>query len=260
MLSKRTKLILGSAVALALLLAVAVAAEFFPRAFQPASKQFSFSLTTIPDNGTVVQGGNTTITVDAAFQNGASPHLTLTALGGPNGTIYSFTNQTRASTQASIFSSNLTISVPQSAASDTYAISVTGFTVDGETNSTIYTLDVVNSEVQLSGTVTATSRVNISLNRSVDSFPTEIIFDSTITNQTYQTKVHITWDANGVPQGTGNYSLSLPNQQRYRVTCLYASFPYYIPVERVALGGTQDGWFTVDCGAGVNAITANFTG
>jgi len=185
MASKGTKITIAITIAI-LVLAIAAAAEFY-QATQSATNPLVFTVSAYPNKVTIMQAQNSTITIGVACLKGIPEPVTLTASGGPNGTIYQFTNQTEQLAQNGTVNTNLAIMVPPSAVSDTYNVNITASTADGQTNSTVYTLIVVNSEIQVLGTVTATSCVYISPGRSVDSFPTEIIFESIATNQTYQT-------------------------------------------------------------------------
>ena len=183
MVSKQTKIILA-ATAIIFVLVAATVTEFYLETTQSASKPFSFSLTASPDNAAVVQGGNATITVEAAYLNGTSKPLTFSASGGPNGTTYTFLPQTLAPTKGNPLSSNLTINLPNANVSRTYAINITATTPDGMTNSTTCTLTVLNNEILIKGTVTA--------NRWPGVYPTKIEFINVNTDQIYWVPLNTT--------------------------------------------------------------------
>lgn len=225
---------------------------------KPASEPFSFNLTATPDNSAVVQGSNTTITVEAAYLDGDALPIMLSAAGGPNGTVYQFSNQTGTPTAKHPFSSNLTIYVPTSAASDSYVIDVSA-NVSARTCQAKFNLTVAYSEIQVSGTVTIVSQININ-GIILDVIPTDILFTSNTTGETYQAKIHRFTYTDDAPGKTGSYSISLPNLQSYYVDFYCFSFPHYIPVPREATGGTEKGYFTVSCGACTTSLSADFTG
>lgn len=130
-------------------------AGFYLLTTKSAPEPFSFALAVNPNNGTIEQGGNTTIPLEAAYLNGTANPLTLLASGGPNGTTYTFSPQTLTPTKGNTLSSNLTITLPNANVSRTFDINITATTPDGITNSTTYTLTVLNGEILIRGTVTA---------------------------------------------------------------------------------------------------------
>jgi hypothetical protein len=203
-----------------------------------------------------MQAQNLTIRVDVAYLEGVPEPVTLSASGGPNGTIYQFSNQTGIPIAKEPFSSNLTLFVPASAAFGSYLINVSSIAGVKVCQAT-FDLTVVCAEIQVSGTVSVVSQINVD-GKILEVIPTDILFKSNTTDQTYQVKVNRFTDTNLAPGKTGNYSISLPNKQSYYITFYCFSFPHYIPVLRVASGGIENGYFTVDCK--VDSIIANFTG
>ena len=249
MVSKQTKIILA-ATAIIFVLVAATVTEFYLETTQSASKPFSFSLTASPDNAAVVQGGNATITVEAAYLNGTSKPLTFSASGGPNGTTYTFLPQTLAPTKGNPLSSNLTINLPNANVSRTYAINITATTPDGMTNSTTCTLTVLNNEILIKGTVTA--------NRWPGVYPTKIEFMNVNTEQVYITNVDTT-NSSGGSSGlsqTGTYNITLPNHQTYQVIC-WCNFTS--ESGHSSARGFEPMWLTIDCGTGVTTLTKDFT-
>lgn len=255
-MSKRTLIILAVS-AFIVVLTIAVAVDGLYRDNSSAPKSFAFRLSSYPNNGTVMQSQNLTINVDVVYLEGQPEPVTLSANGGPNATLYKFNNPTGTPNNTQPFSSALTIVAPTSAASETYPIAILA-TTGKTTYQNTFNLAIINSQIQVNGTVTGT-HVDIAGQPSEDVYPTDIIFKSTSTNQTYETKVHLPTDVNGKPMKTGNYSIMLPNQQTYRVSCYCFSYPHFIPVFRVSIGN-ENGYFTVSVGAGVNSTVANFTG
>lgn len=256
MMSNRTKIIIAiTATILVLAIGVAVGELYNDNSSVP--KPFALNLSTKQNNGTVMQAQNLTITIDAAYIEGQPEPITLSANGGPNGTLYQFSNQTGTPNSTKPFSSFLTITVPISSASEIYPIKISA-TTGNTTYQNEFNLTIINSQIQVNGTVTGT-HVDIAGRPSEDIYPTDIEFKSTSTNQTYNAKVYLPPDAKGMPMKTGNYSIMLPNQQTYRVNCYCFSYPHFIPVYRASIG-PENGYFTVSCGVGVNSTVANFTG
>jgi hypothetical protein len=257
MMSKRTK-IFTAAVVTVLVLSIVVAVEQFPRGDQSVPKPFVHALRIYPNNGTAMQAQNLTIKVEAVFLEGQPEPVTFLASGGPNGSIYQFTNQTGTPTKNQPFTSNLTISIPPSTVSGTYTVNVASI-ASTQTSHAPFNLTVLNAEIQVTGTVTIDSKVTLN-GATLDVIPTDILFKSNTTGETYQAKVHRFTDTTHAPGKTGNYSIMLPNQQSYHVEFYCLSFPHYIPVLRIATGGIENGYFTVSCRPDVDSIGANFTG
>lgn len=235
---------------------ITVAAAIFISA-QLDSRLFIFSLSTYPKNATVLAAQNLTIRVDAAYIKGTAEPLTLSATGGPNGTQFQFSNQTGTPNATQPLSSYLTISVPTSAAPGSYPLYVFSASKYQTSNAT-FNLTVLPAETPVSGTVTILSQVTVK-GATLDVIPTDILFKNNATGQVYQTKISRFSDTPVAPGKTGNYTISLPNQQSYDVGFYCFSFPHYIPIYRAATSGVENGVFTVDCGLDVTSLSANFT-
>jgi hypothetical protein len=256
MVTKKTKIIFAATV-IVVFIAVAISG-FYHINPQSTSKPFAFSLSMYPNNGTFMQAQNLTIRVDAPYLKGTPEPVTLSANGGPNGTIYKFSSQTGTPNATQPFSSNLTIFAPALATSGFYLIDISSNS-SAQTCHATFNLTVLNAEIQVSGTVTIISQVTIN-GVTIDVIPTDILFESNTTGQTYQAKINRFTDTNVAPGKTGNYSISLPNQQNYRVAFYCFSYPHFIPVFRVATSSIENWYFTVDCGVDIDSLVANFTG
>ena len=256
-MSKRTKTIIAVSV-IVVMLAVTVAVGVLYQDTQSVPKPFGFSLSTYPNNGTIMSAQNLTITVDVAYLEGRAEPVTLSASGGPNGTIYQFSNQTGTPNATHPFSSNLTVLVPSTVATGSYAIEVLANS-STQVHRTAFNLTVVSAEIKVSGDVTINTKITVN-GETLDVIPTDIIFTSTNTGERYEAKIHRYTDTTAAPGKTGNYSITLPNLQSYRVDFYCFSYPQYIPVPEKAKSGIENGVFTVNCGAGVTSMSANFTG
>ncbi|HSV49838.1 MAG TPA: hypothetical protein VLH35_05935, partial [Candidatus Acidoferrales bacterium] len=187
-MSKLTEIIIAVTVTV-VVLAIAVAVGGFYRDNQSVSKPFAFSLSTYPNNGTIMQAQNLTVSVDVTYLEGELEPVTLSASGGPNGTLYQFSNQTGTPNNTQPFSSALTITASILAASETYPITISATTIN-KTYQNTFNLTIIDSQIQVTGTVTGTF-VDIAGRASEDIYPTDIEFKSTSTNQTYSAKVHL---------------------------------------------------------------------
>jgi len=257
MVTEKNKIIVAAVTAVVLIVAVSAAA-FHLVTLQSEAKPFSFSLSVIPDNGTIVQGSNTTISVEATYLSGNAVPITFSADGGPNGTTYEFTNHTGIISKSQSFRSNLTISTPASADSNVYAVKILASATNSTGIQAAFNLTVVNSYIQVYGTLTGT-HLTFPGYSDEDIIPSDISFISTTTGQGYSVHVNRYTDTEEYPGRIANYTVSLPNLQTYKVSAYFFSFPHYIPVSRpMVQGGTQGGYFTLDCGVGVDSVEANF--
>ncbi len=174
MMSNRTKIIIAiTATILVLAIGVAVGELYNDNSSVP--KPFAFNLSTKQNNGTVMQAQNLTITIDAAYIEGQPEPITLSANGGPNGTLYQFSNQTGTLTKTQPFTCNLTILVPLSATSGSY-YDITS-NASNPTSHAQFNLTVLNAQIQVNGNVTIASKVTIS-GVTIDVIPTDIVFKS----------------------------------------------------------------------------------
>jgi len=257
MASKKNKLIFAAVTAVVLIVVVSAVA-FHVITLQSESKPFSFSLSVIPDNGTIVQGSNTTISVEATYLSRNSVPITFSGDGSPNGTTYEFTNQTGIISKSQSFRSNLTISTPASADSNVYAVKILASAANSTGIQAAFNLTIVNSYIQVYGTLTGTN-LTFPGYSDEDIIPVDIYFNNTTTGQGCSVHVNRYTDTEEYPGKIANYTVSLPNLQTYKVSAYFFSFPHYIPVPRpMVQGGTQDGYFTLDCGVGVDSVEANF--
>jgi hypothetical protein len=127
----------------------------------PLPRQFDYNLGVYPTNGTVQQVSSLVTNINVTYIQGSPQNVTLTASGGPDGTVYDFSKQTGTPFNSGGFTSNLTINVPAMASTDIYTVNVTSTAVNGKTYSNAYTLTVLNAEIQVSGTVVLNSRNDI---------------------------------------------------------------------------------------------------
>jgi hypothetical protein len=256
-------LIAGTLIILVLAILVAVVGLYRER--PPVTKPFAFNLSINPNNGTAMQAQNVTISANATYIEGIPEPITLLASGGPNGTLYQFSNQTGTPTRTQPFTSNLTIILPPAAASGFYIIDIAS-NANVQTSHTIFNLTVTKQEIkfyktgiEVYGNVTIETKITVS-GVTLDVVPTDILFTSNITGKTYQVKIHRFTDTDLAPGKTGSYSIQLPNQQSYDVKFYCFSYPHYIPVLRTPISPNETGYFAVSCEAGEESFIANFIG
>ncbi len=253
---KHEVILVATAAVIMIALAIALAFGTLFNGTPLWNKHFAFTVSTFPDNTTIMQSQNVTIKVDVTYVEGTPEPVSLSVRGEPNGTSYQFSNQIGTPTDKQPFTSNLTINVSTSACSGSYLLEVES-TAGAKTTQAKFNLTVVNIQIQVSGRATVDTQLETN-GQILDIIPTHIGFRSTATNQTYEAKVNR--DINIPLVKTGNYSISLPNQQTYYVIFYCFSYPHFIPVPRIGTEGTENGYFTVHCGAGADTIVADFTG
>ncbi|MCW4001008.1 MAG: hypothetical protein NWE93_12285 [Candidatus Bathyarchaeota archaeon] len=240
MMKQKHRIIMAVVAAGLIVAASATGIHFLLRS---ASEPLIFSLALSPDNDAVTLGGNTTVTLEAAYLNGTIHPITLSAYGGPNGTTYTFTPQTVEPSKTKAASSNLTINVPAAAINGTYTINVTAATADGKANIKTYSLVVLGDEIYVKGKVTADQWIGV--------YPTKIAFVNVNTHQVYTAPVEA---ASGSKSGT--YNITVPNHEIYQIIC---SCNYTPASGHSSYRAFEPMWLTVDCAPGVTTLTKDFT-
>jgi hypothetical protein len=211
---------------------------------------FDYSIGVYPVNGTVRQGNNISTNINITYMQGAAQNVTLTA-SGPEGVSFSFSNQTGTPTLTDVFSSNLTIIVPNWVPTGVYQINVTSFTDKGEISTYFYPLTVLDVEIQVSGIMAVTSNNY--------SWPGQLQFISG--DSTYKANLHFEMVVPyKYPTQEATYSVYLPNHQNYSVVCILNWYradmpgpmpnPAYLQSKRVYWGA-----LSVDCNPGNTSIT-----
>ena len=165
---KRKEIIGNAVVVLSILIAASFAGLYFSESSPthlstpdsstnlPTLAPFDYYLEVYPVNGTVRQGNNVSTNVKITYLQGSSQNVTLTSTG-PKGVTFNFSNQTGTPSLGDMFTSNLTINVPDWVPTGVYSINVTSYVVNGEMNSCEYSLLVLDAEIHLSGTAVVNS-------------------------------------------------------------------------------------------------------
>ena len=255
----KKKEIIGNAIAvISILIAASFAGLYFSEnssyhlspgssANLPNLNPVDYNLDVYPVNGTVCQGNSVTIGVNVTFIQGSVQNVNLTATG-PEGVTFNFSNQTGTPSSTNIFTSNLTINVPDWMPTGVYSINVTSSVLNGEIHTYTYSLVVLNSEVQVSGTVVETS--------NSESWPMQLEF--TNGDSTYVAYVHLsTTTPYKYPVQQGTYSIFLPNHQNYTVICKCQSMDDEM---RFYIAGTFDlGILVVNNTAGATSMMQDYS-
>ena len=220
---------------------------------------FDYRLSVCPTNGSVQQGNNVMTEVNVTYVQGSAQNVTLSAIGGPNGATFNFSNQAGTPSFSNLFVSYLTINVPASAPTGTYEVNITSTAADGKIFCDSYMLTVQNIDIQVSGTITVES--------SKYTFPTLIQFigptptsPAVTYNATVQLNIGILFTG-AITKGT--FSIPLPNQERYTVIIyteslkLTGSGPLPEPSDFTS-GTLVYGSILVNCSLGVTSMTEDF--
>ena len=251
--NRRRNMAIAGAVILTLILASS--AVLYLRGNFLAPIPFDYHLEVNPTSGIVQQGNSLLTNITLTYVQGSPETVTLGASGGPDGAIYSFSNPKGTPTFINAFTSNLTISIPSSTATNSYSVNVTATANNGKIYFQSYTLTVLDGTIQVSGTVAAKS--------SDDIYPTQIQFVNTATNLTYTAIVKTTAGSPPTPRliQQGTYVISLPNQQSYHVICTWTRLvgPWVSPSDAVT-GIFDGGTLYVNVAVGVTSMTRDFSG
>jgi len=201
---------------------------YFTGGTSPFGPPFDFTLRVNPDSGTVLQGKPLTATVSVSLSGGSGKEVALSASGGPTGATYAFSPQIGVPP----YTSTLMMTIPESVPTAAYSLTVTA-TGGGVTRSSTFTLSVLSAKVTVSGKITTTG---------IGTSPTGIMFVSGDTGETFT-----------APAVGNSYSITLPNQQTYRVTVSWSGL--------LGVRGTFDaGTLKVNVGVGTTTMTQNFAG
>jgi hypothetical protein len=221
----------------------------------PSPVSFDYNFGVYPNNGSVQQGNSLQTNANITYLQGSTQAVTLNASAEPNNIICRFSSQAGIPSNNSTFTSTLTINALATTPAGIYPVNITATTANGKAYSSVYTLTVFNTEIQVSGTLVC--------NSSNDTYPTEIQFAAstpTYTASTFNVGVHYNF---GLPlQRQGTYSISLPNQQNYIVIITWKSLTGIGTIPNPAdmpSGTIVYGSLLVNCTIGVTSMTQDFS-
>jgi hypothetical protein len=235
-------------------LTFAIGACLFINSFTPSGSQptFDYTLNVTPFNGTIMQGQNIETNITVSHLQGKPQPVTITVTCNSTVANFYFSKSTGTPKPDEPFTSNLTLAVLGNAESATYTISINTNTSDNRAHSSAYNVTVLNRPIQVYGWVKTISEESI--------YPTKLQFVSIQTNRTYNAT--LTYPKASAPYTLiqrANYTVSLPNQQSYKVTGTWTRLfgPWIKPTDLP--NGTFDcGILTIDCKAEEDTIKKNY--
>jgi hypothetical protein len=219
------------------------------------SVPFEFNLVANPASGTILQGHSLSTNITVTWLQGQQEKTILNASIDAGDITADFSKAIGTPSQTSNFTSTLTISSSASTKSQVYTINVTATASNGKTATKPFTLTVLCADIDVSGTVTDQSSDSI--------WPVQIQFINTDTNESYTAGVITTQNSRATARliQQGSYSISLPNQQSYKVICCWDRLFGPWSTESDAPNGTfSGGTINVYCPIGVSSLGASFGG
>lgn len=243
--SARLKIYIGIGAAALLLLIFALAGGLYlagnsptqtrPQKLIPNPVPFDYRVDVSPTSSTVMQGNNVQINVSITYLKGSAENITLSALGVPQGADYTFSLPKGALGNSSALNRILTIYVSEATQTNTYNVTIESTADNGKTHCSLYSLSVLNSKVLVSGTVSVGSGV-----------PIQILFDQLThagaTVQTFTAAIQ-----------SGNYVISLPNQQFYAVSIVWENSDGASGTHQFIMP------YNTDAGVGITQINCPFS-
>jgi hypothetical protein len=190
---------------------VSVIISYFAVSSLTSQNSFDYRLNVSPINETIMQGQTLMSNITVSYLQGQPQPVTLAVAGNSSIMELNLSNTIGIPKPNQPFTSNLTIHFLANTQSAKYPVTFTsssGTKIHSET----YNLTVVNSQIQVSGTVSTPSSTN-------SIFPTKLQFVNLQTNITYNaTLQYPNLPKASTLQQQAIYNVSLPNQQSYRVT------------------------------------------
>jgi hypothetical protein len=215
-----------------------------------SSKPFDYSLEVSCINDTALQGQTLEANITVNYLQGTPQLVTLDAQGDSSIMQLQISNTTGTPKLNEPFTSNLTIHFLASAQPAKHPVNITsnsGSTV----HLTTLNLTLANRQIQVTGTVATTSEDDI--------YPTKLQFTSQQTNATYNATLSFSRLPENKLQQQATYSVSLPNEQAYRVTGSWTRLPGPWLSQGDLPEGTFDcGILQVDCKSGESSLIKNF--
>jgi hypothetical protein len=219
------------------------------------SLPFEYRLNVFPINGTAHQGETIETNITVTYLQGQPQPVKLVITNNSSFAQINLSNATGIPRPNEPYTSNLTIHILDYAPSSFYSINITANSSIKNSHSSDFNLEVLDSQIQVSGTVSTPS--------ATDSiYPTKLQFVNLQTNITYNATLHYPSLAKASTlQQQAIYNVSLPNQQSYRVIGTWGRLygPWSSPSDLP--DGTFDcGILHVDCRTGESSIVKNYQG
>jgi len=240
--------ILGLAVVLSVL-----AVSYYFSINNSANMPFEYRLYVFPINSTALQGQIIKTNITVTYLQGQPQPITLAATNNSTFAQINLSNATGIPRPNEPYITNLTIHILDSAQSAIYSINITANSSNKNTYSSTYSLEILDSQIQVSGTVSTPS--------STDSiFPTKLQFVNLQTNITYNaTLQYPNLPKASTLQQQAIYNVSLPNQQSYKVIGTWGRLYGPWSSSSDLPEGTFDcGILQVDCKVGETIINKDY--
>jgi hypothetical protein len=239
-----------------LVLAVVLSASVVSYPFfvnNSVSLPFEYQLSVFPINGTAMQGETIETNITVTYLQGQPQPVTLAATNNSTFAQINLSNATGIPRPNEPYISNLTIQILDSAQSSILSINVTGNSNNKNKYSTAYSLEILNSQIQISGTVSTPSKI-------ASIYPIKLQFVNLKTNITYNaTLQYPSLPKASTLQQQAIYNISLPNQQTYRVIGTWGRLYGPWSSSSDLPEGTFDcGILQVDCRVGETTINKDY--
>jgi hypothetical protein len=181
------------------------------------SKPFDYSLKVICINDTALQDQTLEANITVNYLQGTPQLVTLSAEGNSTIMQLQLSNTTGTPKPNEPFTSNLTIHFLASTQPAKYPVNITSNSRN-IAHQTALNLTVANSQIQVTGTVTTTSEDDI--------YPIKLQFINQQTNATYNATISFpSLPKLNMLQQQATYSVTLPNEQIYKVIGTWARLP-----------------------------------
>ena len=212
---------------------------------------FDYQLSISPISNTITQSETIKANINVTYLQGKPQAVTLTVTANSTVAQINLSSITGIPKPNDPYTSNLTIHILDSAQSSAYSINITANSSNNKTYSTKYNIEVLNSQIQVLGTVSTISSDSI--------YPLDLQFVNLQTNVTYTANLTFAslTKANLLQQAT--YSVMLPNQQSYKVIGTWARLfgPWSSPSD-LPQGTFDCGILQVDCKVGQTTINKDY--
>ena len=218
------------------------------------SLPFEYRLSVFPVNGTAMQGETIETNITVTYLQGQPQPVTLAATNNSTFAQINLANATGIPRPNEPYTSTLTIHILDSAQLSKYSINITAKSSNKNTFTSAFSLEILNSQIQVSGTVSTPS--------STDSiYPTKLQFVNIQTNITYNATLHyLSLPKASTLQQQAIYNVSLLNQQSYRVIGTWGRLYGPWSSSSDLPEGTFDcGILQVDCKVGETTINKNYS-
>jgi hypothetical protein len=239
----------------ALLLAAVILASVIGSYFIVSSstgKPFDYSIDISCINDSASQGQIIEANITLNYLQGTPQPVTLGFEGNYTIMQYELSNKTGTPKPNESFKSNLTIHVLVSAQPDKYPVKITSNS-GSIAHLTAFNLTILNRQIQVTGKVTTTSEDDI--------YPTKLQFISQQTNATYNATLSFSKLPEHNLQQLATYSVTLPNEQAYRVIGSWTRLPGpWLSPGDLPEGTFDCGILQIDYKSGESSLVKDFHG